>query len=92
MHDTYIQSEKEWEESNLCYCDKCKKFSFEKRKDTLIAQFQTYVKELEGEWMEFDPEKMEGIFHDPSAVQGYSTGLQLAIDKANNFIKYLEQR
>lgn len=96
MHDTYIQSEKLFEEiqapDDLLY----NRPMFKKHtRTTLIKQFQAYVKELEGEMHKNLSEMQTGSeFMTPRMYKAiaHNDALNLAIDKANNFIKYLEQR
>ena len=64
---------------------------------TLIKQFQAYVEELEGEYVDEEnidlPDDMKfGTGRVRDFRVGKNTGLRVAIDKANNFIKYLEQK
>ena len=81
MHDTYTQSEKLFAEEFDLTEEIDSKLQSHIR-TTLIKQFQAYVKELEGE-------RKNG---DGWAVTKFNHGIDLAIEKANNFIKYLEQQ
>lgn len=133
MHDTYIQSEKEFREKFVRDDGLMDKYIYLEHIDdngvpecittseaiqshirtTLIKQFQAYVKELEGERKEDYTEKdiedrlkvftltplsaesikeFTRVISDISSKLGHTKALNLAIEKANNFIKYLEQR
>ncbi len=96
MHDTYIQSEfttydLRGEIQN--HKEEIVRQLNEKLKDALIKQFQAYVKELEAKKATSDEDgRYEVSDIGNSFWVGHNCAIDLAIDKANNFIKYLEQR
>ena len=92
MHDTYTQSEKLFAEEFDLTEEIDSKLQSHIR-TTFIKQFQAYVKDLEVEMKGVCCPELE--YHDDYCcmkVKGFNQSLNLAIDKANNFIKYLEQK